>query len=118
MNCEHPEKPSKDFDNEDEYRNLCAACRKKALGQMTTPELLELKQLTIIARRGLFRPLLKILPELLRAEFAMSEALSDPTLTDDAIQRTRLLYQSVAFAVSAIHRYEIIEILNERANKG
>ena len=118
MNCEHPEKPSKDFDNEDEYRNLCAACRRKALSQMTTPELIKLKKLTIKAQRGLFAQLLKILPELLNAEFGLSEALSDPTLTDDQMQRTRLVYQSIVFAVSAIHRFEINEILNERARKG
>jgi len=116
MNCEHPEKPSKDFDD-DECRNLCKACRKKALSTMSTGELIELKKLTIKTQRVMFAQVLEILPELLSAEFAMSKALSDPVLTDDEIRRTRLLYQSIAFALSAIHRYEINEILNERARK-
>lgn len=113
MECQHPEGPSKG----NEYRNLCKACRKRALGQLTTRELFELKELAKEADRVLLAQLLEILPKLLHVEFAISKSLSDPSLTDHQKQGMRLLYQSIAFAISSIQRFEINETLNERARR-
>lgn len=115
MNCQHPDDiPG---ENADEiYRNLCWACRKKALSSMSTGELMGLEKTAGKVNMELMLNLRMKLPMLLNTELILSKVISDPSQSE-AIRANRLIYQAVACAVSLIHQFEINMVLDERTRK-
>lgn len=117
MNCPHPENPSNSFDDETN-RSLCQDCRKKALSGITTEKLIEMKEMARYSQRKTLADFRNIMPRLQNMELVMSEALKDDSLQDPDIKNTRVLRHVVGFMIISIHRFEINEVLNERARKG